>query len=334
MRNFRIEHPYLSITLTCVMRAFSIIFITVCLLAPGHLLAQYKLDFGLKLGGSNYVGDMTGILKAEKKQFARHDVTDIRRDQTHFAGGVWIRYKFHPRISGKLNLMYGRISGADSLTTYRPRTGRNLSFRSDVFEMSAQAEYMLFGIRDITGRGRVRVDFTSYVHAGLGIFHHNPKAFYQGKWYPLQPLGTEGQGRLAGVERYGLIQATIPYGVGFYYTIKRKFRIGVEYESRITFTDYLDDISTTYVDPAVFSEDPVATSLANRSYELQNNPEFLGVEWYQEGSVRGDDKFNDKYMFLVVSLGYVIRGKGAYYKTAYRLNLGNNRGKRKKRAKF
>ncbi|HIA13207.1 MAG TPA: hypothetical protein EYN69_14245, partial [Flavobacteriales bacterium] len=101
------------------------------------------------------------------------------------------------------------------------------------------------------------------------MFWHNPKAKYQGKWEALQPLGTEGQGVILGLKQYNRVQAQLSSGLGFYYTFKRKWRLGWELGTRWTFTDYLDDVSTRYVDPALLQDGTptgdMAAALSNRT---------------------------------------------------------------------
>src|SRR6185295_10199877 len=92
-----------------------------------------------------------------------------------------------------------------------------------------------------------------YGFAGIGVFYFNPKTVYRGKVYDLRSLLTEGQGIVPGRGKYSLIQPCIPLGVGFKYTIDRKWGLGLELGLRKTFTDYIDDVSTTYFDFAGYN---------------------------------------------------------------------------------
>src|SRR5690606_4458195 len=80
------------------------------------------------------------------------------------------------------------------------------------------------------------------------------KGELDGQWYALQPLQTEGVS-------YSKINFSIPAGIGFYYTIDRKYRLGLELGWRTTFTDYIDDISDKYV----VQTDPLTAQLANKN---------------------------------------------------------------------
>ena len=333
-----------------IMRKFLIIILAVFI--PGIAIPQYNMDYGINLGASNYLGEIGGTGKKGDGVPRRSFIYDLKFKQTKFAGGGWIRYKFHPLISAKANLMYLRIAGADSLSDYPNRKGRNLSFRNDIFELSVQGEYNFLNIRDITRRGRVRIDLGAYAFAGIGIFYHNPKAFYQTRWVALQPLGTEGQGEIEVINKkgkkeilksYKRIQPSIPIGFGMHVTIKRTWRFGFEVGYRKTFTDYLDDASTRYPkDPSIFDdgteEGVKAKDLSNRTpadlYLVTNDGKTLTSEHYGSGALRGEPKHKDVFMYTVISAGYVVRGKGNFYRSQYRFRTGVKKRKRKTRAKF
>jgi len=201
-------------------------------------------------------------------------------------------------------------------------------------------------VHNISPRGRSVVDFAAYAFIGGGAFYHNPEAMDDdGKWWALQPLGTEGQGKiqttdkngnLVDFKKYSRIQGHISTGLGFYYTFKRKWRLGWEFGVRKTFTDYLDDVSTVYVDKAKLidgtAEGDVAAALSNRvntQLAIENQAGLGG-----EGGIKGNPARKDWYMFTVVSVGYVVRGKGSFYKAKYKMQTGTKRKKRKTRAKF
>ncbi len=69
------------------------------------------------------------------------------------------------------------------------------------------------------------------------------------KKFFLRGLGTEGQGNAAYPDRkpYGSMGICLPFGVGAKYAINPRMNIGVEISHRFTNTDYLDDVSKTYV---------------------------------------------------------------------------------------
>ena len=144
---------------------------------------------------------------------------------------------------------------------------------------------------------RLRQRFSPYVFAGVSVFNHNPRAFYNGQWIDLQPLGTEGQGTTAFPERdpYGLTQVGVPMGGGVRIALTEKWTLGAEVKFTKTFTDYLDDVSTTYVaqDVLIAENGILAWNLSNRTGEYLNTEP---LNW-DEAVVRGDPA--DKDWFIV-----------------------------------
>src|SRR5208283_3885074 len=106
---------------------------------------------------------------------------------------------------------------------------------------------------------------TSYLFAGASVMYFNPHGEWNGQWYALRPLSTEGEGLVPTRRKYSLIQPAIPLGIGFKFALNDKWSVGIEYGIRITFTDYIDDVSKTYFDPTLLSQEkgPIAVHFAN-----------------------------------------------------------------------
>jgi len=117
----------------------------------------------------------------------------------------------------------------------------------------------------------------------------------------LQPLGTEGQGSEYYPDRkkYDLTQISIPFGAGLKYDVTKNFWVGLGIKARLTFTDYLDDVSTTYADPEKLASTngALAAELAFRGDELDHN---LSIT---EGHPRGNPQENDWYMTTYLTIG-------------------------------
>jgi hypothetical protein len=295
---------------------------SILLLITLSATAQYRVDLGFHTGASNYLGEMGGL------QHTRRDfIKDMKMSETYFAGGMFVRYKAHPYVALQGNLSYMRISGDDRLSTNPGRAGRNLNFRNDIVELGVNAQFRLVQFNDVGRTFRHRNDFRAYVFTGIAAFYHNPKAFYSGTWINLRPLRTEGQSK-----PYTSISTAIPMGIGFYYTYKRKYRIGWELGWRKTFTDYLDDVSTTYAAPEQLGN-PLAAELANRTDEFSEDPSVNAN--YRPGSKRGDPSHNDSYVFSAVTFSYVIKGRPAFNKPRYIENYEPRKHNRRKvRVKF
>lgn len=266
---------------------------------------QSSLEFGIFLGGSNYYGELVN------KFFETRG--------THFNGGLLTRWNPNDRLTFKLGANYGKISGYDNWYGDDPvRKFRNLSFQSTLWDFSGNLEINLNTIDFRSETGVV-----PYIFGGIAVFKFNPQAQFvydpnsavaqniqnyaalqprDGEWVNLQPLGTEGQGTTEynDRKRYSLTQLAIPFGGGLKFKMNRNWTLGLEYGVRKTFTDYLDDVSMTYV-PLTFLESqygPMSAAMSDRSATLNtadvNTP------------VRGDDKNKDWYSIFGVTLTYRI----------------------------
>ena len=208
-------------------------------------------------------------------------------------------------------LTHSVLRFSDEFTPEYARNGRNLSFRSPIIELSEVVEFSILrerlGHRYNIKRARGKRAMPNlYICAGIGGFYFKPKAQYlDGKWYSLQPLGTEGQGIVSTRHKYSRIQMSIPFGVGLNCMITKSWGIGFDFGFRYTLTDYIDDVSITYVDPDIF-EDPIARYFSNPDSKYR-----VGA-----GEQRGDSKFNDAYMFLTIKATYklfsVHRGRSKF----------------------
>ena len=139
----------------------------------------------------------------------------------------------------------------------------------------------------------------------------NPKGEYNGVWYALQPLATEGQGSFSTRKKYSRLQVSIPIGLGFKYGLSQRMSISFEYGLRKTFTDYIDDVSTTYVHEdyiraGALGYSQIAVELADRA-DGDLGQEGSNPGRTAPGAQRGDPKDNDSYMFAIIALNYRFR---------------------------
>ena len=95
---------------------------------------------------------------------------------------------------------------------------------------------------------------------------------------------------------YPLTQVCMPFGVGMRWRLSKNVSLTAEYGFRKTWTDYLDDVSTTYVGSEVLlaevQDGVLAAALADRS----EVPNAVGIK-------RGDDSLDDWYSYFNLSLG-------------------------------
>ena len=96
----------------------------------------------------------------------------------------------------------------------------------------------------------------------------------------------------------------IPFGVGLKYSFNERINIGFEIVHRFTNTDYLDDVSNTYVEPSVFPPNPDGTPsaallLSDRSYET-GTP--IGIKGIQRGNSQHKDQFVTAMFYVSFNL--------------------------------
>ena len=286
--------------------------------------AQRRLDYGIALGVSNYLGDIGG-----KEKTRRDFVADLKMAKTRWNVGGFVRYKVHSFVSIKLALDYLRIEGDDKLSLNPARNARNLNFRNDLFDLGLTGQVFFYEDNDLGNNYRYSNGFRAYFFGGVGGVYTNPKALYNGEWVKLRPLQTEGV-------KYKSVVLNIPFGLGCYFTFEKRHRIGFELNLRKTFTDYLDDINAGWADPSTLT--PEGLALSNRTAELTNiDPAFRKNFGYDPienpKNKRGDSSHKDAYMTMSFSYSYVLRSKSSFYKSRYK--FFKKRGKvRKIRAKF
>ncbi len=268
---------------------------------------RYEVDYGL--GATNFLGELGGA-----NQIGTNYFKDLEFSQTRLAANVGLRYKINEYLASKFNFFYGKVAGNDRLTQEYFRKYRNLSFKSNIYELSVNLEasfmkeqvghrYRLRGIR-----GQRGFEMYTYAFMGVGAFYFNPKANLGGTWYALQPLGTEGQGIIASRKPYSRLQLCVPVGFGFKYTIDRRWGVGLEYGIRKTWTDYIDDVSTTYYDNDAIrkAHGDVSADLADRSDGGKSQSDKSRPEITGSGQQRGDPRDHDSYMFAILSINYKL----------------------------
>jgi hypothetical protein len=181
-----------------------------------------------------------------------------------------------------------------------PFTSRNLNFKTYLQELDLLAEYNFLDLAE--------TKFTPYAFAGIGAFRFSPYTTdtSYGRVY-LVGLGTEGQGLPQYPDRkpYKKTQMNIPVGGGFKFALSNDVHFGLEYGLRILFTDYLDDVSKTYVDEEVLlnARGPAAVALAFRGDELSENP----APYPGDQAMRGTNTRKDLYYYGVARLSIQMR---------------------------
>lgn len=262
-------------------KIFAVALLTAGFVFPGKVNAQNEIvqegEFGVGVGAAHYFGDLN---------------TTASLNRPKLAATVFFRKNFSNYISGRIGASFARVGYSDVYNTHNEyMQRRNLSFNSNVWEISLQGDFNFFKFMP----GEPQYNFTPYVTIGVGAFSYDPFTYLGGEKVFLRQLGTEGQGSALYPDRkkYGAMAISLPLGVGIKYAINERFNIGFEILHRFTNTDYLDDVSKTYVDLAAFPLNPDNTVsqgalLSDRSYELG---EPIGIAGRQRGNSRQKDQF-------------------------------------------
>ncbi len=265
-------------------------------------------ELGGSVGVMNALTDLGG-----NKGIGKKFIKDLNLGNTQFAGGVHFSATYKNAIALRLEGTFGQVKAYDSILKKNSastfgRYERNLSFRSTISDFMAVAEiHPLFIFRQYD-ENTEPPRYSPYVVAGIGYFSFNPQAKRQNNWVNLQPLRTEGQGFAEYPDRkpYSLKQINIPLGLGVKYELSPMFNLRAEFVYRKLQTDYLDDVSTTYVDPNLFSNYFTGSKLTNalllndRKYELEPS------STNSAGNERGNSKNNDAYFTFNLKVGLIF----------------------------
>lgn len=244
--------------------------------------AQRHLFFGVSGGITNYKGDLgSSILPSKPNGVA----------------GISMLFEINHRMIVRTEFNYGKLHGADELSETHKR--RNLDFTSKISEASLLFEYILFDLYEYK--------VSPYVFGGIGTFKFSPYTFDQeGRLIMLAEQSTEGQGFYKDRKDYKLQQLCLPFGGGLQWSISPRQRLAFEIGIRKTTTDYLDDVSTTYVDKDLLSQKKggAATRIAYRGDELNG-----GGSYPADGTRRGNPDNKDWYMFSGISYRFSLQPK-------------------------
>ncbi len=298
--------------------AFTLLFY----LTTQKTLAQLRSDFnenpiiyeaGISIGIMNCFTDVGG-----RGGLGKTFIKDLNIGNTQLSGSIYFSALHNFGIGVRLQGTVGRIKAYDSIlkdvkVISQGRYERSLQFRSKINEIALVAEihprYIINWYR-----GEERLPLVSpYFTLGVGYFSFNPQAKLNNDWIDLQPLSTEGQGFIEYPNRkiYKLNQLNIPLGLGIRYEMSNVFNLRIEFMHRFLRTDYLDDLSTRYINPALFSKYFTGTRLSNalalNDRRSKSNP--LYPVNATGGQIRGNPNDNDSYFTFNLKAGFTLGRK-------------------------
>jgi hypothetical protein len=266
------------------MKLYFLFFVAALMLNCSRADAQYQStvqegEFGISAGAAHYFGDLN---------------TRAKFNRPKPSVGVFFRKQFGNYIGLRVGAHFAQLGYSDVYNSNEFQHRRNLSFNTNVWELALQGDFNFF--KFVPGDPDYR--FTPYITLGVGAFSYDPYAYYLGQKVYLRPLGTEGQGYVQYPDRkpYGTMALCVPFGIGFKYNVTPRVNVGFEVVHRFTNTDYLDDVSTTFVDPAIFPKLPDGTAstaelLQDRSYETGEPIGFVNGTSRQRGYPKQKDQF-------------------------------------------
>jgi hypothetical protein len=265
----------------------SLIILTLTFALHGHAqMNEYAQEgeFGITAGLAHYFGDLNNRNQINRPKIAL---------------GAFVRKQFGNYTSVRLSAHYALLGYSDIYSDNQYQIRRNLSFNTNIFEIALQGDFNFFKFIPTDPAH----SFTPYATLGIGFFSYDPYAFYGNEKVYLRPLNTEGEGFYKGRKSYGSMAMCFPIGFGLKYAINDKVNLSFEVTHRFTTTDYIDDVSTTYIGvdkfPSPNGGKSIAAIMQDRSVEV-GTP--IGIE----GRQRGFSKQKDQYIMAEFGVSFNI----------------------------
>ena len=271
---------------------------------------KFKVEAGLNFGPTFFLGDLGGN-HGKGTTF----IKDVNLELTKMMKGAFISIYPADWLGLRVAGQFTYVSGSDGIISTTGiheswRKQRNLDFKSNMWEVYTAIE--LFPTLMFNKYDDFDPRLKPYGFFGIGLFHFNPKGSITSTngtktWHELHPLRTEGQGmaEYPAKKSYNLTQINIPMGFGVKYQLSDKINIGTELLYRKTFTDYVDDVSTTYINPNYF-DNYLSASDARTARKIHDKTFGIvtpGITRYAPGTQRGNSKNMDAYFSTVVKVG-------------------------------
>ncbi len=240
---------------------------------PGKFGSRYVKPFGIYslnagVGVAYYMGDLSdGVNMKHLGLGAALSIGGLYRVTEHFSARGEIRFY--------------QVSADQQ---YSKNFENNLSFRTRNPDINLGIQADLFSFNN-------RTPINPYLFAGIGFTFLNSKANYDGSWYSLPPLITEGV-------KYNRLPLVFTAGMGVSVKYNDRLSFGLELCNNFVQSDYLDDVSTFYPNPNLLPSS-LAKQLSDRSPEI-------GLPARQVGGIRGGPAVKDSYLFFQIRANYLI----------------------------
>lgn len=282
---------------------------------PKKYIEHPGVSVGMNFGLSDLWGDVGTQSPID------HYVNDRYYQKPHFMGGIFMRFNHHPAWAFRINLNYGTLYANDDWNINKAREAtsieddafqrylRNQDARANVWEGTLLLELIPFRFNPESKLAQKSMQ--PYLAAGAGGFHFRPQTSLidpvtgRKKWVYTKELRLEGEGiEGSGARQTNLWQVCVPVGAGLRWDVGKNMNIGVEWLYRLTTTDRLDNVSSTYVTPDYFDRNlsPEDAAVAKQVYDKS---------WYiepsvshPEGAPRGNKDVLDGYSTFSITLMY------------------------------
>lgn len=210
-----------------------------------RLLIAFIISSFLAFSQRTEIGGSLGT-SAYKGDLAPH----YQYSNLGLGGSVFLRKNISKPVTIKYVATFLQLSGSDK--AYKKNTFpklRNASFSTNLLELGLNLEYNFFNFR----HKKEHYKFSPYLFGGLAFF---------------TLLSGEANANIS-----------VPFGIGIKYMVSKRWNVGAEFGSRMTFTDKIDNLS-----------DQVAYKDANPSKPI----------------ILGNTAYNDWYMYTGITLSYTI----------------------------
>lgn len=288
-----------------------------------------RVEVGINVGPLFFLGDLGGH-HGKGTSFLK----DLNLPLTKIMKGVFITAYPNEWLGIRAAADIGELEGEDNIINTKGvnelwRKQRNLDFKSNIAEAYIATEVFPLMLL-FNGEEEYKPRLRPYGVIGVGVFHFNPKgSLTDGNgnktWYYLHPLHTEGEGFAEYPQRknYALTQFNIPMGIGAKYYLSDRVNLSLEVLHRKTFTDYIDDVSTEYIDPNLFNKylSPQNAAIARQISDKVFGIVTPGVTRYSPGTQRGNANQNDAYFSISLKLAVRL---GAIFDNIYDRNVASH----------
>jgi len=173
-----------------------------CTLLSINSTAQ-KIEIGGGLGAMNYKGDIS---------------PDFHPSFAQLGGHILLRYNLKKDITFRFGANLGSIYANDNDVSDSFNKLRGQTFKTSIREVSLITEYNFLSYQ----YSRMHKDWSPYVFGGVAFMSFTPRD---------TPISNYKKG--------GVV---IPFGVGIKYNLTGPWDLNVEFGTRKTFTDYLDNL--------------------------------------------------------------------------------------------